>query len=217
MNEEDRWVKTKRASKLLFITPTTLRKWDKDGKINTIRTPSNIRLYDLQDIYNILGREQIVNKKQKIAYCRVSSKKQKDDLERQENLLKSNFPEHVLVTDIGSGINPKRKGLQKILEQSMRGDIEEIVVAHRDRLSRGQFELYEFIFKFNKVKLTVLNDNEHKSEEQELVDDVLNILRVYSCRQMGKQRYQDCKGKTVSFKETKSNIEKMFRDSALCL
>ena len=214
---ENGWVKTKRASKLLFVTPTTLRKWDKEGKINTIRTPSNIRLYDLQDIYNILGRDQVVVKKQKIAYCRVSSKKQKDDLDRQENLFKSEFPEHILVSDIGSGINPKRKGLQKILEQSMRGEIEEVVVAHRDRLSRAQFELYEFIFKFNKVKLTILDDQKYRSEEQELVDDVLNILHVYSCRQMGKRRYQSCKGKTVSIKETKSHIEKVVRDGSLCL
>ena len=73
-------------------------------------------------------------KKKKIAYCRVSSKKQADDLERQKNFFTTKFPDYELVTDIGSGINWKRKGLKTILESAMSGDISELVVAHRDRL-----------------------------------------------------------------------------------
>ena len=107
-----------------------------------------------------------------------------------------------MVSDIGSGINWKRKGLQTILERSMRGDIKEVVVAHRDRLCRFGYELIEFILDKSGVKLVVHNEENAKSESQELAEDIMSIVHVYSCRQMGKRRYQknirNEKDKTVS-------------------
>ena len=94
-----------------------------------------------------------------------------------------------MVFDIGSGINWKRDGLQTILEQSMRGNVKEVVVAHRDRLSRFGFELIEFVLNKSGVKLMVHNNENAKSESEELADDIMSIINVYSCRQMGKRRY----------------------------
>ena len=99
------------------------------------------------------------------------------------------YPDHELITDIGSGINWKRKGLKKILEQTMLGNVEQVVVAHRDRLCRFAFELIEFIFESNNVKLLIIDTKVGESVNNELVDDILSIIHVYSCRAMGKRRY----------------------------
>ncbi len=128
----------------------------------------------------------------KIIYCRISSKKQSDDLERQIEYCRSKFPDHELLSDIASGINFKRKNLQAILERAMQGNLKEVVVAHKDRLCRFGFDLIESIFKLTNTKLIVLNqDNEctKPSTEQELAEDLLSIVHIYSCRQMGKRRY----------------------------
>ena len=140
----DDYVPTKTARQLLGITSQTLRNWADKGKIHTIFTPSAIRLYSRKDLCNILGVPYSSTEKRKIAYCRVSSPKQKEDLERQKDFFRTNYPDYEVVTDIGSGINWKRKGFCSLLESAMQGDIEEIVVAHRDRLCRFAFDLVKF-------------------------------------------------------------------------
>ena len=198
MNEEQKYVPTKRACELLQVTAATLRNWDKAGKIDVIRTPSNIRLYNLEDIQDIIGWDPPSIQKKKIVYCRVSSSKQLEDLERQKQLLTSLYPHHELVTDIASGLNWKRKGFKTILELAMQGELEQVVVAHRDRLCRFAFELVEFIFEKNKVSLVVQDREEHKSSDAELTEDILSIVHVYSCRQMGKRRYKSKKNQNIS-------------------
>ena len=177
----EQYIPTKKARQILGVTTFTLRNWD---KINTVRSASGVRLYSVKDIQNILNSSSSFKKKKKIAYCRVSSKKQADDLERQKNFFTTKFPDYELVTDIGSGINWKRKGLKTILESAMSGDISELVVAHRDRLCRFGFELIEWVLERNNVKLTVLDREDHKSPDQDLTDDILSIIHIYSCKQM---------------------------------
>ena len=202
MNEEEDftvWIKPKEAAEILRVTPITLIRWDKEGKINSTRTTSGQRRYDLQDIKNHAYVYTPYNKKiqrHKVCYCRVSSQKQSDDLERQKDFFRHKYPKHHMVTDVGSGLNWKRKGLQTILEQAMSGNISEVVVAHRDRLCRFAFELLEFIFKHNGVKLVFLDKTNDQSSSSELADDILSIIHVYSCREMGKRRY--CKQKTTN-------------------
>jgi predicted site-specific integrase-resolvase len=199
----DRYCTVKEARKLLGVTTPTLRKWDTEGKITAIRAPSGMRRYSLEDIYNILGRDTAAFKeREKVIYCRVSSKKQSNDLERQVNILQSLYPDHTVVTDIGSGINWKRKGLQTILEQAMHRTISEVVVAHRDRLCRFAFELLEWMFNQCGVKLIVLDKDDCKSSDTELTDDILSIVHVYSCRNMGRRRYQNKKTENVPNCET---------------
>jgi predicted site-specific integrase-resolvase len=188
---EDEYVTTKKAKEISQVTVKTLRLWDKEGKIRTIRTSSNIQRYNLKDIQNIISRSDPDETKEKICYCRVSSTKQMDDLDRQKDFFRNKFPTDSLVTDVGSGINWKRKGLTTILDKAMHGDISEIVVAHRDRLCRFAFELLEWIFERNGVKLVVLNEEKDHSSDQELTDDILSIIHVYSCRKMGKRKYKN--------------------------
>ena len=206
MNNE--YLNTKEAREMLRVTAVTLRKWAREGKIDFIRLPSNERLYNKQSIYNILNITVPIKPKEKIAYCRVSSIKQNDDLDRQKAFFNSEYPDHRVVTDIGSGINWKRKGFKGILEQAINGDIEQITIAHRDRLCRFAFDLVEWILQLHKVKLVVLDDPDFISPDKELADDVLSIIHIYSCRKMGKRRYKtkgiECKQKNI---ENKTELE----------
>jgi predicted site-specific integrase-resolvase len=135
-----------------------------------------------------------------------------DDLERQKDFFRHNYPDHELVTDIGSGINWKRKGLQTILDKGLSGDISEVVVAHRDRLCRFAFDLIEGILEKKGVKLIVLDRETEQSENKELADDILSIIHVYSCRQMGRRRYKVQKDINLSVSGTEENNEFMDRD-----
>ena len=119
------YVSQQEACKVFGVVTSTLRRWDKQNKIKTIRTPSNYRRYDISSVNQIKNKNSIVVSKKKICYCRVSSKKQMDDIGRQKDYLKSKYPNHEIISDIGSSINWKRKGLLSILEQSDKGIIEE--------------------------------------------------------------------------------------------
>jgi putative resolvase len=219
MNDEQqpKFISIKNARKMLGVTSETLRNWALSGKINNCITPSGVRVYDYEDIQRILGDNLIIPEKEKIAYCRVSSKKQMDDLERQKDFFRNNYPNYTLVTDIGSGINWKRKGLQTILDKAMRGDISEVVVAHRDRLCRFAFELIEYILKQRKVKLVVLDRDDEESSSKDLADDILSIIHVYSCRETGKRRYTKPENKNVSNSSTTENNERMDRNEQICV
>jgi len=184
MTEE--YITSTKAREMLKITSETLRKWSKKGKISAIKLPSGQRRYNLQDINTYLSINPIKGKR-KICYCRVYSNDHMDDLERQKDFFRREYPDHELVTDIGSELNWKRKGLKTILEQSMLGNIETVVVAHRDRISRFAFELIEFIFECNNVKLLVLDTEDGESGNDELTSDILSITHVYSCITMRKR------------------------------
>lgn len=189
------YISTKTARKILGVTTQTLRNWDAEGKINTIRSASGLRLYSSNDINHLCDTLNLEPKK-KIAYCRVSSKKQIDDLERQKNFFQTSYPEYEIIDDIGSGINWKRKGLLKMLEYVINDQISEIIIAHKDRLCRFAFEIIEWLLIKHDVKLIILDKDEHKSPDFELAEDVLSIIHVYSCKQMGKRRYKTKKDKS---------------------
>ena len=211
MSGEHVFVKPKVILETLGITDSTLRKWADQGKIHSIRTPSGHRLYDTSHLQSLLIQSlpPPSSQRKKYCYCRVSSSKQMDDLGRQEDFFRQRFPHHILVSDVASGINWKRKGLKTLLEQSMSGDIEEIVVAHRDRLCRFAFELLQFIFDSNKTRLVVLDQETNQSSEKELVDDILSILHVYSCRSMGRRRCKNKENKDLSESTTEGHSQKM--------
>jgi predicted site-specific integrase-resolvase len=180
------------------------------------RTPSGQRRINLQSIQEfcsnaVSSKDKSDVPKENIVYARVSTKKQVDDLSRQLEFL--NRPEYIgyrVITDIASGINFKRKGLSTILDACLQGHIGEIIVAHRDRLCRFGFELIEQLVTKAGGKITVLEHSNDKTCEQELTDDLLSIIHVFSCRQMGKRSYanrkvKDLKDKNLSNDGTEEN------------
>lgn len=132
------------------------------------------------------------DKKEKIAYARVSSAKQQEDLQRQVEALKQAYPQHQVVTDVGSGLNWQRKGLRTVLERALRGMVSEVVVMHKDRLCRFGFELIDFVLQQSGAKLLVHSpsDDHVKTNEQELAEDLLSIVTVFAARNHGKRKYR---------------------------
>jgi putative resolvase len=183
------FVTNREAVRLTGLTGPTLRVWAKSGKVVTYTTPSGQFLYNTKCLQTLIGSFSNVEEKKKIIYCRVSSRKQLPDLDRQVENLRERFPLHELVTDCASGINFNRKGLQSILDYAIQGNLAEVVVAHKDRLSRFAFDLIKWIIEFKGGKVIVLDDSAGKSTEQELAEDLLSIVHIYTCRQMGRRRY----------------------------
>jgi len=176
-------------SKLINRTPQTLRNWDKSGKLKPHHTGSNgYRYYSHDQLKEILCIKETSQKV--VGYCRVSSNKQKDDLQRQvENMkkyLESLNVEYEIIQDIGSGINYKKKGLRQLIKMINNKEVDKIVIFYKDRLLRFGFELVEYMANLNGCEIEVLDSTE-KTDEQELVEDLIQIVTVFSCRLQGKR------------------------------
>ena len=173
-------------------TTKTLRNWDKTGVLKPARVEkSGYRYYSQEQLNHFLGLKQEQQKQKKIiGYCRVSSPKQKDDLKRQIEYVKmymyAKGYQFEIITDIGSGINYNKKGLNQILDMVTNAEVEKIVVLYKDRLIRFGYELIENLC--NKFGTTIeVIDNTEKTEQEELVEDLVQIITVFSCRLQGKR------------------------------
>lgn len=170
----------------------TLRNWDKKNILKPSHvTQGGTRYYSQEQLNNFLGlkSEQKINKKI-IGYCTVSSHKQKDDLERQIDNVKTYMYakgyKFEIITDIGSGINYTKKGLNQIIDMVTNSEVEKIVVLYKDRLIRFGYELIENLC--NKFGTTIeIIDNTEKTEQQELVEDLIQIVTVFSCKLQGER------------------------------
>jgi len=177
----------RKAAAMLGVSQGTLRIMSDEGNLRCIRLPSGHRRYDLSG-YEFAPQDVAVEQNTKYAYCRVSRQHQKEDLQRQVEYMQDKFPGHIIITDIGSGINFKRQGLQTILRQSMLGNVSEVVVAYKDRLARVAGDLLEWIFTTNNTKLVVLNHTV-ESLQGDLAEDLMAIVNVFCCRANGQRRY----------------------------
>ena len=177
-------------SKILGVSAQTLRNWDNNGKLHPHHTSSNgYRYYSHEQLNQVMNIKPNLNRKI-IGYCRVSSHKQKDDLERQiENMrmyLISQGKPFEIISDIGSGINYKKKGLKQLLKLIAQNKVDKVVVLYKDRLLRFGFELVEYIASLYNCEIEIVDTTE-KSEQQELVEDLVKIITVFSCKLQGKR------------------------------
>jgi len=172
------YVTSKEASKQLGLHPNTLGHYADNGTIKSYRTESGQKRYNVEAYLGLQQQTSI------ICYCRFGCQKQRDDLDRAVQFMREQYPGAEVVKDIGSGRYAKRRGLKSLLERAMRGEQLEIVVAHKDRLARFGFELIEWIIQQSGGKIVVLKQT-NLSPEQELTNDLLNILHVFSCRMHG--------------------------------
>ena len=200
------------AAKYFGVSPNTIRLWDTKGYIKTVRVNGSLtghRRYDISSFSGTINANDnssaikqvpinVANsdtqdrqpKKRGIIYARVSSGHQKDDLERQVNQLQHAYPTHEVIKDIGSGINFKRVGFLKLIERAISRDFDELVVAHKDRFCRFAFEFFKWFFNQYGISVVVLNETHQQSTEQELAEDLLSIIHVFSCRQNGRRKYK---------------------------
>lgn len=177
-------------SKILGVSAQTLRNWDANGKLHPHHTSTNgYRYYSHEQLNQVMNIKPNLNRLT-IGYCRVSSNKQKDDLERQiENVktyLIAKGQPFEIISDIGSGINYKKKGLKELIKLITQNKVEKVVILYKDRLLRFGFELVEYIASLYNCEIEIMDSTE-KSEQQELVEDLVQIITVFSCKLQGKR------------------------------
>ena len=200
------FVPSQKACEILGVHPNTLRTWADHGKIDHIRTPTGHRRYDVESYL----RSENGSPRKRILYARVSSKKQRDDLVGQVRELRDRYPKDEIVEDFGSGLNFKRKGFKALLDRILSGDVSEVVVAHKDRLCRFGFDMLEYIATKNNCRILVLNDVVY-SPQRELVEDILSIIHVFSCRLTGLRKYRSQIQKDSDLSEVKESDEAVSR------
>ncbi|QJB29453.1 MULTISPECIES: IS607 family transposase [Limnospira] len=180
-----RYVKPKEAAQILRVHERTLRRWDDNGSIETIRTPAGQRRYNVESYTAKSGSD----KRKVVIYARVSSRAQQSDLNRQVAALSNLYPEAEVVSEIGGGLNFKGKKMLALLGHQLSGDVRMVVVAHKDRLAIWGFDLFRWLCEQNRCSLMVLNQTS-LSPEPEMVEDILAILHCFSSRLYRRSKYK---------------------------
>ena len=175
----------------------TIRRWEKEGKIKAIRTQGGHRRFNINQVRAMLEDEKLKENKVTIIYARVSTSNRKDDLERQIDRLESFCMakgwQYKVISDIGSGLNYNRKGLQQLIEMVLCNQVERIVINYKDRLVRFGFELIEKICNLKGVEIVIASQDESKTFQQEMVEDILSILTVFSAKLYGSRSHKNKK------------------------
>jgi putative resolvase len=177
------------AAKELGVSRETLHRWEAGGKIEVERTPKGARRYDLSKLHGIAPRPPFSGRPT-VAYARVSSHDQKEDLIRQAALLEAfcaaNGWTYEVIEDLGSGLNYNKHGLRQLIQRICTGQIGRLVLTHKDRLLRFGSELVFALCEVNSVEVVIINPGEQPlSFEEELAQDVLEIITVFSARLYG--------------------------------
>lgn len=196
------YVSKKEALSQLGISAMTLLNMANSNNIEYIRTQGGHRKYNVAkyitdnkiktdlDVVNEEENEEETDKLN-ICYIRVSTVGQQNNLENQREFMKNKFPDYMIIEDIGSGINFNRKGLRKIIKLAIANKINKLAVAYKDRLTRFGFELIEDLLKeYSNGKIIIVNDKKDKEPKEELVDDVLQILNIYTAKINGMRKYE---------------------------
>jgi putative resolvase len=178
-----------KAAKHLGVSPDTLRRWERAGKIVAERTPRGHRRYDLSKFIGPSLRRNSPSATHTLAYARVSSHDQKEDLNRQaqvlENFCIANGWTYELIQDLGSGLNFQKRGLKKLMQNICSGKMDRLVLTHKDRLLRFGSELVFSLCEEFGVEVVIMNKSEETRFEDDLVQDVLEIITVFSARLYG--------------------------------
>ncbi len=181
-------------AKKLNRTVNTLQRWDRDGKLKAFRMPNGRRYYTEEQFRRFLGLELLEENKKVIAYSRVSSNNQKQDLQNQIKALElfclnKGINVDSWYSEIGSALNYERKKFNQILEEVEKGLIKTIIIAHKDRLVRFGFKWFESFIKKHNCELIVVNQ-ESFSPQEEVVNDLMTIIHCFSSRLYGLRNYK---------------------------
>ena len=210
----NRFVKIGEAAKLLGVSVQALRNWEMEGRIMpSHRTPGGQRMYDLAELLGVNDLSYPT-----IAYARVSSSDEKEDLERQHAVLeafcnKNGWKPTEIIRDLGSGMNYNKKGLLRLLELMVHGQMSRLVITHKDRLLGFGAEIIFRICELKGIEVVIINKGEQPSFEEELTRDVMEIMTVFCAKLYGRRSHKSKKmaqeiDKIVS--EEKEQLELQF-------
>ena len=182
----------KEAMDYLNVSKITLQRWDNSGKLKAVRTSGGHRRYKLSDLKKFIGEYHVEGKETDdvivaiYARCSTSNQKQHDDIDRQSQRLseycaKKKYKVEYIIKDMGSGINDKRKGFVKLCKLITDKKINKVVIEHKDRLTRFQYNLIEFFFNSYGVDIE-LTDKKEYTEQEELVNDMMMLIASFSGR-----------------------------------
>lgn len=191
----DKRIGIKEAAEILGVSTSTLRRWEKEGRITSYRTQSGgrgagHRRYDKDKVLELAGRLRPRTDRVTVGYARVSSSDQREDMVRQREMLLAYCAAHgwscEIVEDLGSGLNYNRRGFTGLIRRIINNEIERVVIVHRDRLVRFGHELMEQIFEQKEVSLEIIDKTEvDLTREEEFVQDVIAIITVFSAKLYG--------------------------------
>lgn len=186
--------KPKDFAQLIGVSVKTLQRWDREGILKAYRTPTDRRYYTYAQYLQFKGAEPKQDSRKAVIYARVSTKNQKDDLKNQVAFLRQYANARGLIVDeciedYGSGLNYNRKKWNELLDDVMDGNVKTIIITHKDRFIRFGYEWYEKLCGRFNTNIIVVN-NEELSPTEELVQDIVSILHVFSCRLYGLRKYK---------------------------
>ena len=181
---------TKEVAQLAGVNLDTVRRWDSKGLIKSYRTEGGHRRYDADSVYSYIGQPKTIRQdKYSLIYARVSTKNRENDLNRQVELLEmfcsSKGWRYKVLKDIGSGLNYDKKGLIELIKLIETNQIDRLVINYKDRLLRFGSEIIFEMCKWHNVEVVIVSEDESKTYEEELVDDVLSIITVFSAKLYG--------------------------------
>ena len=186
-----KYYSAKTVTKILGVTAQTLRNWDKEDKLKPTYVKSNgYRYYSEESILAYTQERKTKKNLNVIGYTRVYKENETELSKQKENIekyLKEKYEHYEIIEDIGSGINYNKLGLLKLIEKINKKEVDVIVVLYKDRLLRFGFELVEHFASLNNVKIEVL-DKIDKTQDEELVEDLVQIITVFSCKLQGKRK-----------------------------
>jgi len=190
-----RFIKAGEASKILGISIQTLRRWEKTGQLlPDKKSEGGTRYYNVDHLFGVVSKQDSCLT---YAYARVSSHDQKEDLQRQKEILSSYCTVHgwtyEVLSDLGSGMNYKKRGLKNLLDAILGRKIKRLVITHKDRLLRFGAELIFTLCEIHHVEVVIINQGDDVSFEEELAKDVLEIITVFAARLYGARSHKNKK------------------------
>lgn len=205
------WVSIGVAAKEAGVHVDTIRNWEKKGYIKSERTPSNRKRFDLDAVMSYANANKPKPQEKVTAiYARVSTPSRKSDLDFQKQVLELHCAakgwQYIIIEDIGSGLNFKKQGLLKLINLIENNKIERILLNYKDRLLRYGNEIIYEICKYHNIEIVVLSESESKTYEEELVDDVLSVITVFSAKLYGSRSHKNKKIVDESKKLFKSEV-----------
>lgn len=179
-------------AKRIGKAPSTIRRWEREGKLVAKRHPSGHRYFDETDVRLLTGC--VPERRGVVVYCRVSRAGQKDDLASQVAAMETyclgaGIAVDEWIQEIGGGMNFKRKRFLTLVERIGRGEVRQLLIAHKDRLMRFGFDLFAHIAQQNGCEVVVVNQDS-LSPQQEMVEDLMAIVHTFSCRLDGMRKYK---------------------------